>query len=68
MKLNWITPLQAAERWKITERQVQSLCLQGKIPGVVKLSKIWLIPKDVPRPIDRRTKNAKPNKEKTNYD
>ena len=61
MELDWITPLQASEKWGITERQVQSLCLQGKISGAMRVSKIWLIPKDVPKPLDGRTKEAKLN-------
>jgi len=64
MELNWITPLQASEKWGITERQVQSMCSQGKIPGVVRLSKVWLIPKDAPRPLDGRTKTAKLSKDR----
>ena len=59
MELEWITPLQASEKWGITERQVQALCSQGKIQGAVKISKVWLIPKDSPKPIDGRTKAAK---------
>ena len=59
MELDWITPLQASEKWGITERQVQSLCLQKKILGAVRVSKIWLIPKDATRPIDGRAKQAK---------
>ena len=59
MELDWITPSQASEKWGITERQVQSLCAQGKIPGAIRLSKIWLIPKDKPKPMDGRTKEAK---------
>jgi len=59
MELEWITPLQASEKWGITERQVQSMCSHGKIRGVVRLSKVWLIPKDAQRPIDGRTKVAK---------
>jgi len=59
MELEWITPLQASENWGITEWQVQSLCSQGKIPGVVRLSKVWLIPRDAQRPIDGRTKSAR---------
>ena len=62
MELEWLTPLQVAEKWKITERQVQALCLQGKVSGAVKVSKVWLIPKDAPRPIDGRTKAAKVGK------
>jgi hypothetical protein len=59
MELDWISPLQASEKWGITERQVQSLCKTGKIDGVVKWNRSWLIPKDTPRPLDGRTKQAK---------
>ena len=31
MELNLMSSKQAAELWGITDRQVQSLCLQGKI-------------------------------------
>ena len=63
MELEWITPLQVSEKWGITERQVQSMCQQGKIPGVIRLSKVWLIPKDARRPVDGRTKAAKASKQ-----
>ena len=59
MELDWITPSQASEKWGITERQVQSLCAQGKIKDAAKLGRAWLIPKDAPKPIDGRTKAAK---------
>ena len=59
MELEWITPLQASEKWDITERQVQAMCKSGKITGAIRLSKLWLIPKDAMRPIDGRTKVAK---------
>ena len=59
MELSWITPRQAAERWGITERQVQSLCLNGKIKDVIRVGRSWLIPKDALRPIDGRTKQAR---------
>ena len=62
MELDWITPLQASEKWGITEHQVQSLCAQGKEPGAVRPSKMWLIPKNEPKPIYGRTKIAKQQK------
>jgi hypothetical protein len=64
MELDWITPLQASEKWGITERQVQSLCSQGKISGAIRLSKLWLIPKDAIKPIDGRTVEGKELKNK----
>jgi hypothetical protein len=51
--------LQASKKWGITERQVQSSCKSGKIEGVVKWGRSWLIPKDAQRPLDGRTKTAK---------
>ena len=63
MELEWITPLQASEKWGITERQVQAMCKTGKITGALRVSKVWLIPKDAQRPIDGRTKSAKSKRE-----
>ena len=63
MELEWITPLQASEKWGITERQVQAMCKNGKIEGALRVSKVWLIPKDTQRPIDGRTATAKRQKE-----
>ena len=63
MELEWITPLQASEKWGITERQVQAMCKTEKIAGALRVSKVWLIPKDAPRPIDGRTKAAKDAKQ-----
>jgi hypothetical protein len=59
MELDWITPEQAAEKRGITTRQVQAICKRGLIKGVVQLGRVWLIPKDAPKPIDGRTKAAK---------
>ena len=58
MELDWMTSKQAAERWGITERQVQSLCSKGKVSGIQRLGHAWLIPTDTPKPIDGRTKQA----------
>jgi hypothetical protein len=63
MELDWITPLQASEKWEITERQVQAMCKSGKIAGALRFSKVWLIPKDTQRPLDGRTKTVKQQKE-----
>ena len=65
MELDWITPLEASEKWGITERQVQSLCAQGKVSGAIRLSKLWLIPKDAIKPADGRKKNGRKPVSKT---
>lgn len=50
---------EAAEKWGISERRVQILCKEDRIPGVSKIGYMWLIPKDAERPIDGRTKKGK---------
>jgi hypothetical protein len=59
MELDWITPEKAARSWGIKARQVQALCGAGQVGGAVKLGRVWLIPKDTPKPIDGRTKAAR---------
>ena len=66
MEFDWLTPAQVAEKWGVKDRQVQLLCSQGKIKGVMRLNRSWLIPKDATKPIDGRTlaaKQIKSNKE-----
>jgi excisionase family DNA binding protein len=62
MEINVMSSQQAAELWGITDRQIQSLCSQGKIKDAIKLGRAWLIPKDAQKPIDGRTKAAKKEK------
>ena len=53
----YMTVQEAAQKWGISERQVQKLCKNERIDGLVKLSRVWLIPKDATKPIDNRRKN-----------
>lgn len=46
---------QMAEQWSISERRVRILCQQGKIDGVIRKGRAWLIPSDADKPIDGRT-------------
>lgn len=55
--MDYITTKEAAEKWGITERRVQVLCRQGKIPGVARLGWAWAIPKDAIKPEDGRKTN-----------
>ena len=41
----------------ISERRVQKLCEENRIPGVAKFSRMWLIPKDAEKPVDGRRKS-----------
>lgn len=51
---------QAAKKWSISERCVQKLCEENRIPGVSKIGYMWLIPIDAEKPVDgRRKENRK---------
>lgn len=54
--LEFISVQEAARKWGISERRVQKLCEENRIPGVAKFSRLWLIPKDAEKPIDGRRK------------
>lgn len=42
--MNLITVKQAAEKWGVTPRRVQSLCKEGKIKGATRWERTWMIP------------------------
>ena len=48
-----------AEKWGIKERRINTLCLEGRIPGVVKFGTTWAIPEDAEKPKDARIKTGK---------
>ena len=52
--MEYISCPEAAKKWGISERRVQKLCEEKRIPGVSKIGYMWLIPKDTEKPDDRR--------------
>lgn len=54
--MDYISAPEAAKKWGISERRVQKLCEENRIPGVVRFSRMWLIPKDAKKPDDGRMK------------
>ena len=70
MDFDWITPQEAAEKWGITDRRVQALCVNGQVEGAIRLKRGWLIPKDTPKPLDGRSKSGRKlakNNQERNY-
>ena len=54
--LEYISAPEAAKKGGISERRVQKLCEENRIPGVAKFSRMWLIPEEAEKPADARTK------------
>ena len=56
--MEYISVSEAAKKWEISERRVQKLCKENRIPGVERISRIWLIPKNAEKPTDKRYKTV----------
>lgn len=54
--MDFISVQEAAAKWGISQRRIQKLCEENRIPGVVRFSRMWLIPKDAKKPMDGRLK------------
>lgn len=56
---DYMTVQEAAKLWGLSERRVQKLCESNRIDNVVRLSRVWLIPKSAKKPVDGRYKATK---------
>ena len=52
----YMTVKQAAEKWGISDKRVRVLCAEGKISGVIRDGRLWMIPADAPKPENGRFK------------
>ena len=55
--MNYVTTIEMSEIWGISARRIALLCEQGRIAGVMKKGKTWLIPEDAEKPADKRKMN-----------
>ena len=61
--MEYLTSVEMSEKWNITSRRTSVLCSQGRIEGVIKKGKTWLIPSDAEKPADARVKSGKYKKD-----
>lgn len=52
--MEYIKVSKAAEKWGITPRRVRVLCAEGKIDGVIRKGKLYMIPETAAKPMDGR--------------
>lgn len=62
----YMTVKEAAEKWGLSVRRVQLLCVEGRIEGAMKHASVWAIPKDAQKPKDERIVSGKYIKTKKN--
>ena len=57
--MDYISIEEASKKWGISVRSIQMLCANGRVEGAVRMSRVWMIPKNARKPMDGRTKAAK---------
>lgn len=57
--MEYLSVRQTAEKWGISGRRIQRLCVEGRIPGATKIGSYWAVPADAEKPKDKRVKSGK---------
>ena len=57
--MEYITIQEASEKWGISERRIQTLCISGRLDGAQKFGRQWAIPADTVKPDDARIKTGR---------
>ena len=50
----FISAREASYKWGVSERRVHQYCQAGRIPGVTRFGRSWVIPADAEKPADPR--------------
>ena len=59
LDMEYLTTVEMSKKWNISSRRIITLCIDGRIDGVIKKGKMWLIPADAKKPADARRKKEK---------
>jgi hypothetical protein len=49
---------EASGEWKVSERQTQTLHKNGRIDGILRLGRSWMMPKGTEKPGDKRRRES----------
>jgi hypothetical protein len=55
--VDYISTKEASKKWGVSERRIQKLCEENRIIGAVRFVRVWAIPKDAQKPLDKRRKS-----------
>ena len=59
MEQKYLSLKEAAKKWGISDRRINTLCLEERIPGAFMIGNSWAIPADAEKPKDARVKSGK---------
>ena len=55
----FMTLKETSEKWGISTRRINTLCIEGRVDGATRIGTMWVIPEDAEVPEDRRIKSGK---------
>lgn len=55
--MEYISVQEVSNKWNISKRRIQILCREGRINGAKMIGNMWVIPENIEKPIDARTKS-----------
>lgn len=56
--MDYLSVKEFSEKWGISTRRIQTLCSQNRIDGAKRIGNMWVIPKDINKPVDARIKTG----------
>lgn len=56
--VKYLSAQDISNMWGITKRRVQNLCVNNRIPGVIRIGNMWAIPADAIKPRDARVREG----------
>ena len=57
--MEYMSMTEASKKWGISNRRIQTLCAQDRIPGAARIASVWAIPVNADKPADARIKSGK---------
>ncbi len=63
--MGYMSIKQISEKWNLSHRWINDLCVEGRIPGAVKIGSFWAIPEEAKKPKDGRIKTGRYIKQKS---
>ena len=62
MKKDYLTSLEIAKKWNLSDRSVRNYCNHGKVLGAILDGKTWLIPKNATKPLRQKRFSSRERK------
>lgn len=59
MAIGFMTLKETSEKWGISDRRINTLCAEGRIPGASKIGNMWVVPEIAEKPKDERVKSGR---------